>query len=127
MPRKTGIAGDQRIGPSDMARTVCDLYQKAEAAGEDTTPVIGQLATMFGVQRPAIFKTLRRWGVLPPYGTAEPGKKGPRPKDDKERRAKMDAYKSRKVESLPPRVYRDPCWRCGTRADYGCHHLEGVL
>lgn len=29
---------------------------------------------------------------------------------------------SRTLEQLPPRVERDPCSRCGVRADVGCQH-----
>jgi hypothetical protein len=43
----------------------CEIYRAAVAAGEDTTDVVGQLATWFDVQRPAIWKRLRRGGAVP--------------------------------------------------------------
>lgn len=37
--------------------------------------------------------------------------------------ARQKADKPIPVESPGPRLFREPCPRCGTRADYGCRHL----
>lgn len=37
--------------------------------------------------------------------------------------ARQRADKPAPVENPGPRQFRDPCPRCGTRADFGCEHL----
>lgn len=74
------------------------------------------IAEQFGVQAPAIWRSLRRWGILPPYNRS-PGR-GPARK-----RPLPDVSGAEpNIADLPPRVERDPCPRCGVRADVGCSH-----
>jgi hypothetical protein len=94
---------------SDTARC-CEIYLTAVAAGEDTTAVVGQLATWFDVQRPAIWKRLRRGGAVPAYKTLQVRQK---------RRTKSEVFQAR---AEAPRVDRDPCPRCGVRGDLPCKH-----
>ena len=95
---------------------------------------VREIAIQFGVQNPAVWKALRRGGVLPPYQPAKAGKSG-RPKGGgvvgytENRLAKSAAYISAKEDRQPPRpegdpVDRDPCFMCGVRADIGCKHLR---
>ena len=86
---------------------VCRLYRHAVAAGEDPSAVVGMLAEMRGVQRPAIWRNLRAGGVLPPYGVG-------RARGTKPRTRTTPNYED------APRVHRDPCSRCGVRGDIGC-------
>jgi hypothetical protein len=95
---------------ADTART-CEVYRKATAAGESPGDVVGYLAKWFGVQRPAIWRRLRTGGVLPKYNEGSPI--GRKPAGIRENRTRTP---------LPPTVSRDPCPRCGVRADYGCGH-----
>lgn len=100
------------------ARTalICSTYRKALAAGEDSTAVVGELAAANDVQRPAIWKALRRGGVLPPYAPKSEHGQG-------RRRANTQSWQTRKLQmDETPRVDRDPCPRCGVRRDFGCNH-----
>lgn len=112
------------------ARTalICTTYRKALAAGEDSTAVVGELAAANDVQRPAIWKALRRGGVLPPYAPKSEHGQG-RPIGGgvsgytELRRANMQSRQTRKIQmDETPRVDRDPCPRCGVRRDFGCNH-----
>lgn len=94
---------------------IADAYLAAIRRGHERKDVIGWVANSFGVGRQAIYKQLRHGGTLPPYksgwrarGTVPP------------------------VRQEPMRVDRDPCPRCGVRADIGCRHgssgpLSGML
>lgn len=98
------------------ART-CEMYSAAIACGEAPGDVVGELATMYGVQRPAIWRRLRAGRLLPPYGSGRrignPRRKSPTEADD--------------ARSAMPRVDRDPCPRCGVRHDVGCNHSRAPL
>jgi hypothetical protein len=85
----------------------------------DKVPV-KDIAEVFGVQPPAIWRALRRYGILPPYQRRTDGGRGPRPK----RRMDDISGAASNIDDfdLPPRVERDPCPRCGVRADIGCQH-----
>lgn len=61
------------------------------------------IAGTVGVKRPAVYQALRRTGMLPPYG-------------------KRLGRRAVKMAAALPVIARDPCPRCGTRADYGCAH-----
>ncbi len=92
------------MSPPDRARQICDAFNK-------DVPV-AEIADMFGVQRPAIYKMLRRHGVLPAYKPAVVGKKT------------IGSYTERR--QTEPGPDRTPCPRCGVRADYGCSHNRGA-
>lgn len=96
-----------------MTLSLCEAYRGLAATGGDVTSFVGEWARMLNVQRPAIWRRLRSGGALPPYNSSPRGGFGPRPK-----RVRVRVT----VESLPPRVDRDPCPRCGVRADVGCNH-----
>lgn len=78
---------------------ICDLWKRGCDAH--------QIAEIFGVQRPAVYKALRRGGLLPPYRHGERRKSPPRPE---------------LPQSEPNFTTRDPCPRCGIRRDLGCNH-----
>lgn len=104
---------------SPRTERICELYKKAVSCGEDGSDVVGYLAAMEGVQRPAIYKRLRQGGLLPPY-----------PSDQRPRRYQPYIPRlERKVvhREMPPRVYRDPCPRCGARGDVECGHSKARL
>ena len=117
---------------NDTART-CEIYLKSIAAGEHPSDVVAELATWYGVQRPAIWKRLRQGGVIPPYSPRVAGGKG-RPVGGGE-----CGYTQRRLEGRRrhseineakmalPRVDRDPCQRCGVRHDVGCHHTRAPV
>lgn len=108
-------------------RRICDLYREAIERGEDEGSVVGELAAMHDILRPAIWKALRSGGVLPPYRTKREGGDG-RPLGGgvagfTERRATASAgWKARREASMPEPVFRDPCPMCEVRADIGCRH-----
>ena len=93
---------------------------------------VREIANKFEVQNPAVWKALRRGGVLPPYQPSVRGRGG-RPKGGgvsgyTESRLKRSADSIAATEARePPRpdlepVDRDPCFMCGIRADIGCKH-----
>jgi hypothetical protein len=105
-----------------MTKTLCLAFDRCVATGGDTTTLVREWAEMLGVQRPAIWRRLRSGGSLPPYKSS--GRTIPR-----RPRAKT---LEEQFEPLPPTVNRDPCLRCGVRADVGCKHsatrsLSGVV
>lgn len=69
---------------------------------------VGVVADAFGVQRPAVWKALRKHNLMAPYK--------PSPKPRRPRVLAKESYR----EFTP--VDRDPCFRCGVRADIGCEH-----
>lgn len=98
---------------------MCEAYKRGEP--------VRVIAERFGVQNPAVYKALRRGGVLPPYQPRKHGGKG-RPvgggvKGYTEQRLKRSADAiARKEAKLPPLptqqiVDRDPCFFCGARGD----------
>lgn len=78
---------------------------------------VGEMASIMGVQRPAIYSALRRAGLLPPLKKGTPHKTHRKPERGR---------KSSKEMMAAPRVVRDPCPRCGTRADIGCSHTASA-
>jgi len=68
---------------------------------------VEQIARKFGVLRPAVYKALRRTGVLPPY---EP--------TGNVRQIVRGLQVSNPI-IIPDRT---PCFKCGVRADLGCKH-----
>jgi len=102
---------------------MCDAYRRGVPVKE--------IAADFGVQNPAVWKALRRGGVLPPYtpsttGTGGRPKGGGIPGYTDTRLAKSAAHIARIEASRPAipdsRVDRDPCFMCGVRGDIGCIH-----
>lgn len=93
-----------------MASSLSKAHQMGEMfkRGAD----VGEIACRFSVQNPAVWKALRRIGLLPPY---EKRPNGTGPSSVKLRKPKV-------VTAPPPRVDRDPCTYCGVRADVGCRH-----
>lgn len=81
------------------AEAIAEMWKRGAPAPE--------IAIAFGVQKPAIYNALRRTGDLPPYG-------------------KRPARSVLKLAAAGPIIARDPCPRCGTRADYGCAHSARV-
>lgn len=72
-----------------------------------------ELATLFGVQPPAICKALRRQGIrIAPA-------RGPNPKP---RRTQAEI----RAATVPAVVDREPCPSCGIRADIGCRHRRAA-
>lgn len=106
--------GSQADIEANTKRT-CEMYERMLAAGEDKTVVIGELAAMAGVQRSAIFRRLQRGGVIPRTQTQMPrAANDPAPR--------LTSLQKLAVAPLPE--FRDPCPRCGIRADVGCKHLH---
>jgi hypothetical protein len=76
------------------------------------------IAQEFGVQNPAIWRALRKAGLLPPYAPKVPGGPG----------------KPRAPKAVPEAgpaaplvlVERNPCPRCGVRGDVGCAHRRAT-
>lgn len=100
-------------------RKTCEIYSKAIAAGEDPVDIVGELATWFGVQRPAILRRLRTGGVLPPYKSR-----------GSHRRVvvrRLSTPEREEQRAKIPRVYREACQRCGVRADIGCKHSRAPV
>lgn len=83
---------------------MCALYERGVEVGE--------IAAEFGVQRPAVWKALRRGGLLPPYKSKASAGRG-RPRKPKVALAETSPIVI---------VDRDPCLMCGTRGDVGCRH-----
>lgn len=85
--------------------------QIVRAAQAGATPA--ELASIYGVQPPAICKVLRRHGIHLSTPRGSPAAKAP----VRERRTMAE-----KREQAPAPVDRDPCPRCGVRGDIGCSH-----
>ena len=77
---------------------------------------VRDIAERFGVQSPAVWRALRRTGELPPYKKLKTG-----------RRAAGVCRESTSFQVLGERVSRDPCPRCGVRADIGCPCAPAAL
>lgn len=92
---------------------------------------VKEIAAQFGVQSPAVWKALRRGGVLPPYcprvngGAGRPKGGGQRGYTENRLRIEVATIAAREAKE-PPRpshtVDRDPCFMCGVRGDIGCEH-----
>lgn len=92
---------------------------------------VADIAQKFGVQNPAVWKALRRGGILPQYQKQRAGGPG-RPSGGglagytERRLAKSAAAISARENNEPQRplviVDRTPCPRCGVRRDIGCTH-----
>lgn len=68
------------------------------------------IAKRVGVDRPAVYKALRRLGILPGYKHRE------------------GIHRPALNKELPEIRYenRDPCFWCGSRGDYACGHGETI-
>jgi hypothetical protein len=88
------------------------------ANGEHPQDIVGYLAEIDNVQRPAIWRRLIAGGVLPPYKS--------RSKPIARRTWRNLTELEHQRQELP-RVDRDPCPRCGVRGDVGCGHSRFPL
>lgn len=77
---------------------------------------IGMIAEKYDIQRPAVWKALRRAGVLAPYQPRDGAAAKPKPSPPQPIRKMSPDDIARRV------VSRDPCRRCGVRGDIGCIH-----
>lgn len=116
-----------RPGPTAETLSDCDTYRRGIANGESPSSIVGYLADLRGVQRPAIWKRLRAGGAIAPYQPrTENGKGRPigggAPGYTERRRQKASEVKEQVEKNLPPVIERDPCFLCGVRADVGCKH-----
>lgn len=112
--------------PTRTAR-MCKLYKAGVPVKE--------IAAEFGVQNPAVWKALRRGGVLPPYqpkterGAGRPvgggtaGYTAKRLEKSAAAIAEREARESQKASSVVRVFDREPCPMCGTRKDFGCKHF----
>lgn len=91
-------------------RETGDEYNALLARGLSKGQAVALLAAKAGVRQPAIYKRLRRLGTLPPYNPRRSAGCTLGPGD-----IPGDEIVARRIE-------RDPCPRCGTRADHGCRH-----
>lgn len=114
---KAKVLGSIIDGISDLTRSTCEKYRSAIEAGEPQSTIISRLAAASSVNRPAIFARLRHGGILP--------------RCKSERREHLPKVRRRVGQDeqrvLPPRTHRDPCPRCGVRADIGCSHAPCQL
>lgn len=106
-------------------RRVCTAYTEALKRGKNIEQVIGWLAEIEEVGRPAIWKRLRAGGIVSPYKKGGSGGR-PRAPSILPRYKKQDSG-NRRMGSLPPVVSRDPCPRCGVRGDIACGHSKAPL
>jgi hypothetical protein len=96
----------------------------------DSGLTVRAIARHFGVQEPCIYRAFRLEQYFTPNMLERRhersiGRLPPNPKGGASALAK-GVYIPRE-ENLPPRVYRDPCPRCGVRGDIGCGHSKGAL
>lgn len=130
-PEADGAASDMSRAVRQQTLDICAAFRAADNRGEDRSIVVSNLACLYNVQRPAIWKALRNGGVLPPYARRVDGGKG-RPRgggmpgySENRRRRSKSQISDEKAEM--PRVDRDPCQRCGVRHDIGCHHTRAPV
>lgn len=92
---------------------------------------VKQIAERFGVLNPAVWKALRRGGVVAPYRPRTPQGPG-RPVGGGEpgytasRLSRSVRAEHRREAGQPPVpseiTDRTPCLKCGVRGDIGCEH-----
>jgi hypothetical protein len=123
-----------KLTQGELTNRTCEMYSAAVASGEGPSSVVGELAMMYGVQRPAIWKRLRVGGVIPAYRKHTKGGKGRPPgggtpgySTGRFAKALAIAEKNRAEIDAIPRVDRDPCPRCGARGDIDCGHSHAPL
>lgn len=128
------VLGEIIANASPHVRTICEFFRRRIREGERPGTAVAELAARHDVQRPAIWKSLRKGGVIAPYAPRQNGGRGrPRgggePGYSEQRREKSMAY--REAIRIEPRadqyVDRDPCERCGVRHDIGCKHTRAPL
>jgi len=109
----------RRAKDAEKTFQICQAYKHAIDAGEDKGAVIGFLAQLHGVGRPAIWRQLRAGGVLPPYNQREEGGRGP-----KRKMAHGRVWSGPKDIDPSQYVERTACEFCGVRTDIGCRHIR---
>jgi hypothetical protein len=102
---------------SEQCATICRIYQRAVAAGEDKSDVVGELSAQYGVQRPAIWRALRRGGLLADYV-----KRVTKQPEHKAKPVLLTTQEKRDALEARPRVESEPCFLCGVRPDVSCRH-----
>lgn len=114
---------------SDQTLHICEVGRNVLASGGDLGVAVAALADKYGVQRPAIYKSLRTGGVLPPYKERKDGGKGRpvgggvRGYTERRRRTHSEIKSAFEAKAEQLRVNRDPCTYCGVRVDVGCRHV----
>ncbi len=113
-----------KVANTERTAAVCNQYRAMISSGESAGRAVLELSFKYEVQRPAIWKILRRGGVLPPYAPRKNGGQG-RPIG-----GGVAGYTQSRIDRsiegrqpVPERIIdRDPCFLCGIRADLGCKH-----
>lgn len=105
---------------------LCATFKRRRADGETESAIVRDLSADYEIQRPAVWKALRRGGVIPPYNPKQPDGQG-RPLGGGQlgwtRRRTEQSLATKKREAdrgLPAPL--EACGWCGTRADVGCAH-----
>lgn len=116
-----------RSGITQQTRAMCAAYTRVIAEDGDIAALVGELSTLYGVQRPAVWKAFRAGGVVAPYQSRADDRRG-RPKGGGGTPGYTEHRRGlREAKANQPRVDRDCCPRCGARGDYGCGHSRAPL
>lgn len=126
-PEVTVILGKIHDVVPARVRRICEAFIRAIEGGETKGAAVAQLAAQHDVQRPAIWKTLRAGGVVPPYKARDEGGQGRpigggTPGYTTKRRERALAVAEQRSQPNIVFVDRDPCKLCGVRGDLGCAH-----
>lgn len=128
------VLGDIKGDAKPAVRATCEAFKLAIRNGATSREAVAELAALYDVQRPAIWKRLRDGGVIAPYAPRQDGGKG-RPRGGGEpgytvrrRERSIAVAQSRRTEPVADQfVSRDACPRCGVRADFGCKHSRAPI
>jgi hypothetical protein len=117
-----------------MAAKIVD-DQEAIRLHRDDKLTVAQIAIHFGVRNPAIYRAFTRGGYayqtvcrLRPQKPHRPipaqprGKLPPSRVYPADRHVRDDFHAEEEAVAARRIMPRDPCQRCGTRADHGCKH-----
>jgi hypothetical protein len=101
------VSREVRADASPRVQEMCSLFLKGASAAD--------IASRYGVQSPAVWKALRRGGIIADYQARNTSRRVAS--------APATPLATTAVQSAPVvRVFRDPCPRCGVRPDVGCRH-----
>lgn len=120
-----------RAANLDRTNAICAEYRAFLADGISSGKAALELSAKYDVQRPAIWKALRRGGVLPPYaprqhgGSGRPISGGVAGWSDQRRQHALGVADERQA-ALDHVPVREPCFLCGARADVGCRHRRAA-
>lgn len=116
--RRKGRGNDRMSSFSEQVEETAALYRHFLANGIPQKHIARMIADVQYIDTPAVRRRLQKaglWVVKPHRREGEP------------RRPRHQASCARRSnEPLPPVVVRDPCERCGVRADIGCLHQEDM-